>query len=100
MMSKDLVLPGKATGTELEETYHGIIAKRLIIKKQLVVQTEIPLIPVYNTKVYELIKLSVKINDTVLISRLEEEFTVYNFSTNTFYVLFQTKLSKCGENYR
>lgn len=98
VMPKDLILPGKMTGTELKEAYHGMKARGIIIDKRLVVQVEIPLIQAHNSEVYEVIKLPVNANGTVVMPRVEDDFIVYNFVSNMYYLLSRAKLNSCEKS--
>lgn len=54
LLPNNLALPGKATGTELKEVYHGMKAKGMIVDARLAVQEEIPLIQIYSSVIYEI----------------------------------------------
>ncbi|XP_046810803.1 uncharacterized protein LOC124420757 [Lucilia cuprina] len=98
ILPNNLMLPGKATGTELKEVYHELKAKGTIIDSRLVVQVEIPLIQTHSSEVYEIIMLPVDNEVTAVMAIVQDDFIVYNFATNMYYLMSQSQLNKCEKN--
>lgn len=72
---------------ELKEVYHGMQAKGVIVNARLVVQVEIPLIQMHSSEICEIIILPVDLHTGAIIPRFENDFIVYNFETNFYYLM-------------
>ena len=99
LLPNNLILPGKASGTELKEVYNSMKAKGIIMDSRLVIQLEIPLLHEHSSEVYEFIKLPVGNNNTMM-PRIDNDLIIYNFASNMYFLMSQAQLNACEKNLR
>ncbi|XP_065356176.1 uncharacterized protein LOC135950568 [Calliphora vicina] len=52
----------------------------------------------HNSEVYKLITLPVDVNNSAVMPRVEDDYIVYNFASNMYFLMSQAKLNKCDKN--
>ncbi|XP_039968976.1 uncharacterized protein LOC120780794 [Bactrocera tryoni] len=93
-----LLIPGQQTNTQLRDVYNLMKTRGLIVDDKLVIKAELPLIQSESSEIYKLIVIPHEYNGRLLKAKLRNEFLVYNFGLNSYFLMSQAELNKCTKS--
>ena len=97
-LPKNMFLPGQLTGNELKEVWNSMKINVIMIENYVVIQAEIPLLNNQISEIYKAISLPVKIENSTVISSVDDYYIVYNFEYNKYSLMSQIQLNICTKN--
>ncbi|KAH8266449.1 hypothetical protein KR026_006772, partial [Drosophila bipectinata] len=95
VLSENLILPGKRSGTELKDVYTLLTARGLFVDKKLIINAKIPLFGRHASKLYRVIPVPVRAENHTILAQIESEYLVYNFEIDSYHLMTESTISKC-----
>ncbi|XP_037959432.1 uncharacterized protein LOC119688840 [Teleopsis dalmanni] len=94
-LTNNVQLPGKKGGIDLQIIYKLLEANGIFVGTKLIISAKIPLLSIHPSSVYEVIPLSIKKGDTMIIPKISKTILLYNFDIDSYHLMTQTTFNKC-----
>ncbi|XP_044571170.1 uncharacterized protein LOC123257198 [Drosophila ananassae] len=95
VLSENLILPGKRSGTELKDVYTLLTARGLFVDKKLIINAKIPLFGRHASKLYRVISIPVREENQTILAQIDAEYLVYNFEIDSYHLMTESTIAKC-----